>query len=65
MSDDTTNGEELRFWEQNRFDVFINKCIAVEVPNIHGIKKLLKHIKETRDYYAVVERVKELKRDCK
>lgn len=59
MSD--TTKEELRFWEQNRFNVFINKRVVVEIPNIHGVKKLLKHIKETGDYYAVVERVKKLK----
>ena len=62
---DNTNNEELRFWEQNRFAMFIDKRTPNKVPNIEGVKELLKHINETGDYYAVLERVKKLKGESK
>ena len=62
---DNNNNEELKFWEQNRFSMFINKRVPNKVPDIKGVTELLKHVKETRDYYAIVERVKILKQHKK
>jgi len=60
MSNNTTN-EELEFWEENRFPNFIENIAPNKVPDIDGVKELLKHVEETGDYYAVVERINALK----
>ena len=57
--------EELEFWEQNRFPLFINDTFPNKVPDIQGVAELLNHVKETGDYYAVQERIKHLKQQKK
>lgn len=57
--------EELKFWEQNNFNISLNHKVPNKVPNIKHVTDILKHVKETRDYYAIVERIKILKQKRK
>jgi hypothetical protein len=49
--------EEIFFWENNLFDICVNKKIPESLPDNFFIKELLVYFREERDYYALVKRL--------
>ena len=48
--------EEFFFWEQNYFNICINKKLPDEVPDNEVIIGLLNEFKVDHDYYAIMHR---------
>ena len=53
--------KELIFWQQNRFNICIGNKLPENTTHLKKVSTLLNHVKATKDYYAIVERIKQLK----
>jgi hypothetical protein len=56
---------ELAYWERNQFRICISQQTPEPPPNIPELLGLLDYFKVSKDYYAVAQRINELKRIAK
>ena len=54
------NFEELKFWLAHKNQIFLCGIIPSEFPENDTVKQILGTFKTERDFYAILERIKEL-----